>query len=103
MDDTALAYNTGDGLFIITGCSHSGVCSIIEYAKMVCNEERIKGVLGGFHLLDVTNKLTQTIEYFKKNDIKRLYPCHCISFAAKAEIHKSIPINEVGVGLSINL
>lgn len=33
LDDTALAYKNKDGIYIITGCSHSGICNIIEYAK----------------------------------------------------------------------
>jgi len=32
MDDTALIYKSVEGLFIITGCSHSGICNIVEYA-----------------------------------------------------------------------
>lgn len=103
MDDTALAYNTGKGLFIITGCSHSGICNIIEHAKRVCKENRIIGVIGGFHLFSVSSRLTQTITYFLENDIKELYPCHCVSFTAKAEMHKHIPIQEVGVGLIIDI
>ena len=101
-DDTALAYKTENGLFIITGCSHSGICNIIEYAKMVCNETRILGVLGGFHLFDASPRLTETIRYFEQNKINNLYPCHCVNFAAKAEIHKKIPLTEVGVGLELN-
>lgn len=103
MDDTALAYNTGKGLFIITGCSHSGICNIIQYAKHVCKEEKILGVIGGFHLFDTSEQLNETIAYFEKNNVTKLYPCHCVSFSAKAEIHKHIPIYEVGVGLSINI
>lgn len=102
-DDTALVYNNGDGLFIITGCSHSGICNIIEYAKQVCNESRVIGVIGGFHLFEVADQLKHTIAYFEANEIKELYPCHCVSFAAKAEIHKHIPIHEVGVGLVVEL
>lgn len=103
MDDSALVYNSGQGLFIITGCSHSGICNIIEQAKYICNEKKIIGVIGGFHLFSVSDRLYQTISYFEENSIKELYPCHCVSFAAKAEIHKHIPIHEVGVGLSISL
>jgi 7,8-dihydropterin-6-yl-methyl-4-(beta-D-ribofuranosyl)aminobenzene 5'-phosphate synthase len=91
MDDTALAYNTGDGLFIITGCSHSGICNIIEHAKYICNEKKVIGVIGGFHLFDVSDvseRLMKTINYFRENQIEKLYPCHCVSFTAKAEIHK---------------
>jgi 7,8-dihydropterin-6-yl-methyl-4-(beta-D-ribofuranosyl)aminobenzene 5'-phosphate synthase len=100
-DDTALVHKNEKGLFIITGCSHSGICNIIEYAKKVCGDERIRGVIGGFHLFDVTPRLTETIRYFKENRIGELYPCHCVNFRAKAEIDKTIPIREVGVGMTL--
>ena len=103
MDDSALVYKGNTGLFIITGCSHSGICNIIEYAKKVCKESRVVGIIGGFHLFDVDERLQQTINYFIDNDIKELYPCHCVSFRAKAEIHKHLPIHEVGVGLTIEI
>lgn len=32
-DDTALAYVGKEGLSIITGCSHAGICNIIAQAK----------------------------------------------------------------------
>lgn len=102
-DDSALVYNTGKGLFIITGCSHSGICNIIEHAKNICNEDKIVGVIGGFHLLDISEQLYDTIVFFEKNNIRALYPCHCVSFAAKAEIHKRIPIKEVGVNMTLNI
>lgn len=102
-DDSALVYRGKDGLFIITGCSHSGICNIIEYAIQVCNEPRVAGVIGGFHLFDVSSQLTHTIEYFKQKNIQQLYPCHCVSFAAKAKINQSIPVNEVGVGMTIEI
>ena len=102
-DDSAVAYKGDDGLFIITGCSHSGICNIVEHAKKVCNETRISGILGGFHLFEVSEQLLKTIKYFTENAIENVYPCHCVSFAAKAEINKHIPIHEVGVGLTIDI
>ncbi len=101
MDDSALVYHSGEGMVIITGCSHSGICNIIEYAKHICGDERILSVIGGFHLFHISDKLKQTIHYFRQNNIYKLYPCHCVSFRAKAEIHKYISIHEVGVGLTL--
>lgn len=103
LDDTALVYQHKDGLFIITGCSHSGICNIVEYAKKVCKTERVLGVIGGFHLFHADEQLEKTIEYFKKNQIKRLYPCHCVSFQAKAKIHERIPIHEVATGMTLEI
>lgn len=101
LDDSAVVLKTDDGLFIVTGCSHSGICNIIEYAKKVCGDDRIIGVLGGFHLFEVDDRLKNTIDYFEKADIKTLYPCHCVSLKAKAEMIKSLNVEEVGVGLEI--
>lgn len=103
IDDTAIVYKSKKGLFIITGCSHSGICNIIEYAKRVCNENKIYGVIGGFHLFDINEKVNKTIQYFKEINPELLYPCHCISLGAKIEIGKQLKINEVGVGLEINI
>lgn len=102
-DDSAIVYQGDKGLFIITGCSHSGICNIIEHAKNVCKEQKILGIIGGFHLFERSPKLFETINYFKKNQIKNLYPCHCVSFQAKAEIHKAISIIETGVGIQITV
>jgi 7,8-dihydropterin-6-yl-methyl-4-(beta-D-ribofuranosyl)aminobenzene 5'-phosphate synthase len=102
-DDTALACETKDGLFLITGCSHSGICNIMERSEEVCREQRIAGVLGGFHLFGRSRQLEKTIEYFETNGIRNLYPCHCVDFEAKAAIHSRIPIHEVASGFSIEL
>ncbi|MCI1930912.1 MAG: MBL fold metallo-hydrolase [Clostridia bacterium] len=102
-EDTALAYDDGDGIFIITGCSHSGICNICEQAKKICGKENIKGIIGGFHMFDLDERLEKTIEYFEKNNINELYPCHCVSFKAKAAINSRIPIHEVGVGMKLEI
>lgn len=103
IDDSAICYKSETGLFIITGCSHSGICNIIEYAKKVCNDNRILGVIGGFHLFEVDERLEKTIEYLKSNNIKMLYPCHCVSLKAKIEMGKTLDILETGVGLEIDI
>lgn len=101
MDDTALIYNTDEGIYIITGCSHSGICNIAEYAKIITGNNHILGIIGGLHLLNKSEQLDKTIEYMKKEKIKGLYPCHCTSFEARSEIDKTIPVKEVGVGLTL--
>lgn len=104
-DDTALVYKGYKGLFIISGCSHSGICNIIEYAKKVCNDNRIFGVMGGFHLSDDDERIEKTIQYFKDNNIKMILPCHCTSLYAKAKMINELgnSVKEVGVGLKVNI
>ena len=101
VEDSAIVYSGNEGLFIITGCSHSGICNIIEYAKKIYKDNRILGVIGGFHLFENDDRLKHTINYLKDNNIKYLYPCHCVSLKAKVEIAKQLEIFEVGVGLDL--
>lgn len=101
-DDTALVYKNDKGIYIISGCSHSGICNIAEYAKKVTGENRILGIIGGFHLFEVDEQVNKTIDYLAANNIKELYPCHCTSFKVKAEMHKVLPVQEVGVGLELS-
>lgn len=103
LDDSALAYRGEEGLWIIAGCSHAGICNIIDYAKKVCHEERICGVIGGFHLLEMTPRVGKTAAYLKKENPKHLCPCHCTSFHARAAIHARVPVEELCVGDTLAL
>lgn len=87
LDDSAIAIKNRNGLIILAGCSHSGICNIIEYAKEVCNENKVHAVLGGFHLF---NKETtdKTIEYLKNQSIEEIYPAHCLNEYAFSEFKK---------------
>lgn len=101
-DDTALAYSTEQGIYIITGCSHAGICNIIEYAKKVLGKEKVLGILGGFHLFDLNKRTQETISYITKERVQSLYPCHCTSFRVRATLDSQCKVEEVGVGLVLN-
>ncbi|MBQ2426657.1 MAG: MBL fold metallo-hydrolase, partial [Lachnospiraceae bacterium] len=103
MDDTALVYKGDHGIFVITGCSHSGICNIVDYAKYVCDEERVTGVLGGFHLFADDEQLKKTISYLESCKIDQLYPCHCVSLLARARMMERLPVVETGVGMVIEI
>lgn len=101
LDDTALVYKSDLGIYIITGCSHSGICNIIEHAKLICNDYRVLGVLGGFHLFSNDNKADKTIKYLVDQNIKEIYPCHCTSFKVKSKLNAYIEVKEVWSGLEL--
>jgi 7,8-dihydropterin-6-yl-methyl-4-(beta-D-ribofuranosyl)aminobenzene 5'-phosphate synthase len=87
-EESALAIKTTEGLAIITGCSHPGICNTIEYAKKVTGINKIRAVLGGFHLLPGvdTDVLEKTKAYFARQNLQHLYPIHCISDTVKEDI-----------------
>ena len=79
-DDSAAVAKTPDGLVVICGCSHAGVCNTIEYARKVTGIEKVHAVLGGFHLKYQDEQLDKTLEYFRGLNVTHLYPSHCTSF-----------------------
>ena len=104
-DDTALIYNSQQGLIIITGCSHSGICNITQYATVVAEKEwgtsKVKTIIGGLHLINSGDILMKKIvDFLRKKEISEIYPCHCTDLAAKITLTKSgLKIHEVGTGL----
>lgn len=102
-DDTALAAIVNRELVIITGCSHSGICNICEYAKIVTGISKIKAVIGGFHLKLQNLQTFETIKYFKKNDIEKLYPSHCTELPALVKFHEVFGIDQVKTGMVIEI
>ncbi|WP_196593127.1 MBL fold metallo-hydrolase [Pectinatus sottacetonis] len=103
MDDSALVYMTDKGMIIITGCSHSGICNIITYAKKICHEKRIRAIIGGLHLLDAPKELLKhTITFIKENNVLEVYPCHCTDLAAKIALAEDLTIKDIGVNSMIS-
>jgi 7,8-dihydropterin-6-yl-methyl-4-(beta-D-ribofuranosyl)aminobenzene 5'-phosphate synthase len=102
-EDTALAYRSPDGLIIITGCSHSGICNIIDQARELCREARIVDIVGGFHLLNTDPaRLKATIAYFKNLNPRQIHPGHCTDFASRAALAQVVPVKEISVGLQLD-
>jgi len=101
-DDTALACRTPEGLVIVTGCSHAGICSIVEQACEVCGDDRVADIIGGFHLLDPPPEQMQgVLDYFAEVRPAALHPCHCTGLAAKIALAKVADVCETGVGLTL--
>lgn len=102
IDDSALAYRSSKGLVIITGCSHSGICNIVEYAKKVCKDDRIIDIIGGFHLLNPGKKqLEGTLKYLEKIKPHEVHACHCTDLKSKIALSRVLNIKEVGVGQTL--
>ncbi|HHY28281.1 MAG TPA: MBL fold metallo-hydrolase [Desulfitobacterium dehalogenans] len=103
IDDSALVCKSSKGIFIITGCSHRGICNIVEYGIKIGEDHRVLGILGGFHLFETDERLIKTIQYFEQRHIEQLYPCHCVSLKAKAQMINKLNVSEVGSGLEISI
>lgn len=101
-DDSALAVILDNSLIIVTGCSHSGICNIIEYAKKVTGIETVKTVIGGFHLKKNNKQTEQTIAYLKEQNIEHIFPSHCTEFPALVALNSAFKIPLVKTGMVFN-
>jgi len=98
MDDTGLACVTADGLLVISGCAHSGICNMVEHARSVTGVDRVEAVIGGFHLKAKNEQTRKTVQWMKEAGIKRVYPSHCTMDPALGLFYSELGYNEVRVG-----
>ncbi|MDE4908477.1 MBL fold metallo-hydrolase [Methanogenium marinum] len=99
-DDSALAYKSDTGLVIISGCSHSGIANIIDHAKTVCGDDRIRSVIGGLHLMySDQNRIDRTTRFLENLNLESLHACHCTGFTALHTFSRTLPLKETGTGL----
>ncbi len=103
MDDSALAITSPNGLIVVAGCSHAGICNIIDYAKEVTGISQVYAVIGGFHLLSVNDILYKTISKIKEEKIQYIYPAHCTAFRPMTELSKHFNIDRLKSGDIIEL
>jgi 7,8-dihydropterin-6-yl-methyl-4-(beta-D-ribofuranosyl)aminobenzene 5'-phosphate synthase len=101
LDDTSLAFRSREGLVVITGCAHAGICNTVEYAKKVCGENRVYDIVGGLHLRTAGPQLDGTLAYIKDQNLSHLHACHCTALPAKVALAQVAPLQETGVGLRL--
>ncbi|MCG8308928.1 MAG: MBL fold metallo-hydrolase [Cytophagales bacterium] len=101
-DDSAIAILQDDGLIVVTGCSHAGICNIVEYAKKVSGRRVVKAVVGGFHLKRNNRQTEKTIQYFRDHGMEAIFPSHCTELPALAAFQNAFEINQVKTGMILN-
>lgn len=89
MNEISMAVRTPRGIVLISGCAHPGIEKILETASKI--DSRIYSVLGGFHLVDVSDSgITSLTRSFRdKWKIERMAPGHCTGQFAFSEFIKT--------------
>ncbi len=91
-DDQALVLPTKQGLIVIVGCSHSGLLNTLDKAREISGEERIRAVIGGFHLLSADDRhIAWTLERVRELDVGLWGPCHCTGIRAQVSWLQAFP------------
>lgn len=99
-DDTGLVLTTAQGLVVVTGCSHSGICNLVDHARALHPGQPVIDIIGGFHLLQApAQRLQATADHLRSLDLPVMHPCHCTDFAARLALAQAAPVADVGSGL----
>ena len=87
-DDLSLWFETSDGLVILTGCCHSGLVNTVRQAQRISGVTRIRGIIGGLHLLNAgPERLDATVAFLHECAPDFLLPCHCTGAQVIERLH----------------
>jgi 7,8-dihydropterin-6-yl-methyl-4-(beta-D-ribofuranosyl)aminobenzene 5'-phosphate synthase len=94
LDDQALVASVrGRGLFVLTGCGHSGIVNILRHVRKLTGERRVHAVVGGFHLSGPLFEkiIAPTCEALDEFAPDYLVPSHCTGWRATQAIATRFP------------
>lgn len=76
-EEIALGLRTSRGLVLIVGCSHVGICNILQAVSERVGDP-IYAVLGGTHLMEADEeRLEKTMEVFREFGVQCVAVSHC--------------------------
>lgn len=89
--EQSLAIKTGKGVFVVAGCSHPAMRSILGAAAKF---GKVYGIVGGFHGFH---------DFKAFDDLLLVYPCHCTQHTQEIRNLFKDKALECGAGLVIEL
>jgi 7,8-dihydropterin-6-yl-methyl-4-(beta-D-ribofuranosyl)aminobenzene 5'-phosphate synthase len=106
-DDLSLVLDFGArGLLLLTGCCHAGLINATEYARRVTKNPKIRGIIGGLHLIGASDeRLRRTVEYLRHLQPDLLIPLHCSGAHESCALRQALGevVKLAGVGRTIVL
>lgn len=93
-DDQNLVVNVRDrGLVIVSGCSHAGVVNVVRNAQRLTGEDRVVGLIGGFHLTGGLFEplIPATVADIARIGVGRIVPAHCTGWRAMHALASAMP------------
>jgi 7,8-dihydropterin-6-yl-methyl-4-(beta-D-ribofuranosyl)aminobenzene 5'-phosphate synthase len=93
-EDSALIFNTGQGIIILTGCAHAGIVNITEYARHIIGNKPIVAMIGGLHLFSASDQaLAWTGAKLKSYGVLSLLAGHCTGIEATFRLRESLGLS----------
>jgi 7,8-dihydropterin-6-yl-methyl-4-(beta-D-ribofuranosyl)aminobenzene 5'-phosphate synthase len=93
-EDSALIFDTDQGMIILTGCAHAGIVNITEYARHIAGNKPIVAVIGGLHLFSASDQtLAWTGAKLKAYGVLSLLAGHCTGIEATFRLRESLGLS----------
>jgi 7,8-dihydropterin-6-yl-methyl-4-(beta-D-ribofuranosyl)aminobenzene 5'-phosphate synthase len=93
-EDSALVFDTTEGIVVLTGCGHAGIVNIAEYARSIAGNKPLLAVIGGLHLFDASDQtLVWTGAKLKAYRIENLLAGHCTGIEATYRLREATGLN----------
>lgn len=104
--EQALAIETSKGIVMLTGCSHPGVVKMVETVEKQRGRDRLRLLLGGFHLFQMdAEQIAPIISRLQLLRVASVIPAHCSGDLAKQMFQKTFgkDYDTAGAGKVISL
>jgi 7,8-dihydropterin-6-yl-methyl-4-(beta-D-ribofuranosyl)aminobenzene 5'-phosphate synthase len=93
-EDSALVFDTNEGIVVLTGCGHAGIVNIVEYARTIAGNKPLLAVIGGLHLFNASDQtLAWTGAKLKSYRIENLLAGHCTGIEATYRLRESTSLS----------
>jgi 7,8-dihydropterin-6-yl-methyl-4-(beta-D-ribofuranosyl)aminobenzene 5'-phosphate synthase len=88
-EDSALIFDTAEGIVILTGCAHAGIVNITQYARSLLGNKPIVAIVGGLHLFAASDQTVDwTAATLKTYDVANLLAGHCSGLEATYKLRQ---------------
>jgi 7,8-dihydropterin-6-yl-methyl-4-(beta-D-ribofuranosyl)aminobenzene 5'-phosphate synthase len=109
LDDQGIIMRLKDkGLVVVSGCSHAGIINTVLHARKITGEDKVYGVLGGFHLSGPAFEpiVGKTIEALREMNPSVMVPMHCTGWNTINRLFEAFPsemiLNSVGSKITLS-
>lgn len=90
-DEQLLVVRQGDGLAVLSGCSHRGAANCIEHVRACFPGKKIRLFVAGMHLDgESEERVNATVDYFAASELETLVPLHCTGLPAQAALKQAL-------------
>jgi 7,8-dihydropterin-6-yl-methyl-4-(beta-D-ribofuranosyl)aminobenzene 5'-phosphate synthase len=84
LDDMSLYLDTEEGLVVVSSCSHAGIVNMLRQGIKLTGEERVRAVVGGYHLIDADEeRIKLTVKALKDLGVEKIFTGHCTGLRAE--------------------